>query len=169
MILNLKILGFIFYIYKLNIKDMPETSRFTWVEKVAIPLVSAFAVVIYPFILPVLEKAYGIQALKMDAVKTEISNTVNSEETLESLSKKIEEHNTHYSETLEDINQKIEEFNTSRQRWMSSKAIVLRLYDNGELKYTAFDGVEYPAYWNEAEFTYKYIKNGQSYEIFKRE
>jgi uncharacterized membrane protein YhiD involved in acid resistance len=148
---------------------MPETSKYTWVEKAAIPLVSAFAVAIYPFMLPMLEKAYGIEDTKREAVKTEIQDVMKSEETIESLSKKIEEHNNYYSSTLEDINEQIEEFNIARQRWSSSKAIVIRLYNDGQLKYTAMDGNEYPVYWNESEKKYKYIKNGSSYAIFTKE
>jgi hypothetical protein len=149
---------------------MEETkSRFTWVEKAAIPLITALGITIYPFVLPILERAYGIQEQKMDAVKTEISNTVNSEETIESLSRKIEEHSHYFSSTLEEITVQVQEFNEMKESWKSSKAITLRLHDDGQITFTALDGKEYDAYWNENERVWKYIKNGNSYVIFQKE
>jgi len=149
---------------------MEETkSRFTWVEKAAIPLITALGITIYPFVLPILERAYGIQEQKMDFVKTEIQNTVNSEETIESLSRKIEEHSNQFSSNLEDLTKQIHEFNEMKESWKSSKAITLRLHDDGQITFTALDGKEYDAYYNETEKVWKYIKNGNSYVIFQKE
>jgi hypothetical protein len=61
------------------------------------------------------------------------------------------------------------EFKSKDGAEYASKAITLRLYPNGKVKYTAFDGMEYPAYWKEQEKVWKYVKNGNSYVIFTKE
>jgi hypothetical protein len=149
-----------------NIKAMPDTpEKYQWVKYAVLPVLAG----LYPFILPVLERQYGIEETKREAVKTEINEVMQSEETLESLSIKLEEHRVHYTTTLEDLTRQINDFNEARLRWNASKAITLRLYPNGEVKYTAFDGMEYPAYWKENEKVWKYVKNGNSYIIFTKE
>jgi len=124
---------------------------------------------LYPFFLPLMERVYGIEDTKREAVKTEISQVISSEETLESLSRKIEEHNKYYSETIDDLNRQIADFNRSRTQWTTTRAIVLRRDSLGNVSYTAFDGNTYPAYWYGPERVWKYVKNGKSYEIFKIE
>lgn len=149
---------------------MDETPKqYGWVRYAAIPIISVLLAGIYPLILPILEKQYGIEASKREAVKSEITNVIQSEETLESLSQKIEEHNEYYSQTIATLNQQVQEFNEMKQSWQSSKAITLRLHTDGQITFTALDGKEYDAYWNEEELVWKYIKNGNSYIIFQKE
>jgi hypothetical protein len=145
---------------------MPQTpEKYAWVKYTVLPILAA----LYPLILPVLEKQYGIEDQKREAVKTEITEVMQSEETLESLSQKIEQHNKYYSETIEELHRQVEEFNQVRTSWMSSKAITLRLHDDGTITYTAYDGKEYDAYWNATEQKWKYVKNGNTYTIFTKE
>jgi hypothetical protein len=143
--------------------ESPE--KYQWIKYAVLPIMAA----LYPFLLPLMEKAYGIEDTKREAVKTEINEVISSEETLESLSKKIEEHNKYYSETIDDLNNQIAEFNRSRNQWSTTRAIVLRRDTLGNISYTAFDGNTYPVYWYAPEKVWKYVKNGRSYEIFKIE
>jgi hypothetical protein len=145
---------------------MPETpEKYQWVKYAVLPVLAG----LYPLILPILEKQYGIEETKREAVKTEINEVIRSEETIESLSQKIEEHNAYYSETIAELNRQVEEFNVVRSSWQSSKAITLRLHNDGTITYTSIDGKEYDAYWNEGEKVWKYVKNGNSYVIFTKE
>jgi hypothetical protein len=75
----------------------------------------------------------------------------------------------YYSETIEELNKQVSEFNTMRSNWMSSKAITLRLHNDGTITFTSYDGREYDAYWNDDEQKWKYIKNGKSFAIFEKE
>jgi len=147
---------------------MAEITKYTW-DKVLASFAGLVVMGMSPFIVDVLENIYGIKEAKLEAVKTEINEVMQSEETLESLSLKLEEHRQHYTTTLEDLTRQINDFNEARLKWNASKAITLRLYPNGEVKYTAFDGMEYPAYWKENEKVWKYVKNGNSYIIFTKE
>ena len=145
---------------------MPTTpEKYSWVKYAALPILAG----LYPLILPILEKQYGIEETKREAVKTEINEVMQSEETIESLSQKIEQHNQYYSETIAELNRQVQEFNDVRASWQSSKAITLRLHTDGTITYTSYDGKEYDAYWNEEENHWKYIKNGKSYIIFDKE
>jgi len=147
---------------------MAEIPKYTW-DKVLASFAGLVVMGMSPFIVDVLENIYGIKEAKLEAVKTEINEVMQSEETLESLSIKLEEHRQHYTTTLEDLTRQINDFNEARLKWNASKAITLRLYPNGEVKYTAFDGMEYPAYWKEQEKVWKYVKNGNSFVIFTKE
>lgn len=145
---------------------MSQTNeKYSWVKYAVLPILAA----IYPMILPVLEKQYGIEDQKREAVKTEISEVMQSEETLESLSLKIEQHNKYYAETIEKLHQQVEEFSQVRKNWISSKAITLRIHDDGSITYTSYDGREYDAFWNADEQKWKYVKNGANYTIFTKE
>lgn len=139
--------------------------KYAWVKYAVLPVLAA----VYPIILPILEKQYGIEATKKEAIKSEITGVIQSEETLESLSQKIEEHNKYYSETITELHTQVEAFNEMKKSWNSSKAITLRVHTDGQITFTALDGKEYDAYWNEGESKWKYIKNGKSYIIFEKE
>ena len=144
-------------------ENTPE--KYAWVKYAVLPVLAA----LYPLILPLLEKQWGIEDQKREAVKSEITNVIQSEETLESLSQKIEQHNEYYSQTIASLNQQVAEFNEMKKSWQSSKAITLRLHTDGQVTFTALDGNEYDAYYNESEQVWKYIKNGNSYIIFQKE
>jgi hypothetical protein len=146
---------------------MPENTpdNYKWVKYAALPLLAS----LYPFLLPFLESAYGIEQTKKDAVKSEIQDVIKSEETIESLSQKIEEHNKNYLQVIQNLNQQIDEFAESRRQWNQSKAVTLRVYNNGEIKYSSIDGKEYVAYYDRASKSWKYVKNGKIYTIFSNE
>ena len=145
---------------------MPQTpEKYAWVKYAVLPILAG----LYPLILPVLEKQYGIEDTKREAVKSEITNVIQSEETVESLSRKIEEHNQYLNEQVEDFHNQFREFNEMKKSWNDSKAITLRLHTDGSITYTALDGREYDAYWQNEERVWKYAKNGKSYIIFNKE
>jgi hypothetical protein len=145
---------------------MPQTpEKYSWVKYAVLPILGA----LYPLVLPILERQYGIEDVKREAVKTEITNVIQSEETVESLSKKIEEHNKYLNEQVADFHKQFQEFNEMKESWKNSKAITLRIHNDGQITFTSFDGKEYDAYWNEREQVWKYIKNGKSYVIFDKE
>lgn len=145
------------------------TNKYAWVKYAVIPIISTLLAGLYPLILPVLEKQYGITEQKREAVKTEINEVIQSEETVESLSRKIEEHNQYLNEQVEDFHNQFQEFNEMKKSWNDSKAITLRLHTDGTITYTALDGKEYDAYWKDDEKVWKYVKNGNTYVIFTRE
>lgn len=145
---------------------MPDTpDKYAWVKYAVLPILAG----LYPLILPVLEKQYGIEETKREAVKSEITNVIQSEETLESLSRKIEEHNKYLNEQVTEFKKQFQEFNEMKQSWKDSKAITLRLHSDGTITYTALDGKEYDAYWYDDDKVWKYVKNGNSYVIFNKE
>jgi uncharacterized coiled-coil protein SlyX len=141
------------------------SEKYAWIKYAVLPIMAA----LYPLVLPVLERQYGIDEQKREAVITEITEVMQSEETLESLSQKIEQHNQYYSQTIEQLHRQVEEFDQVRKSWMSSKAITLRLHDDGTITFTAYDGREYDAYWDQNQRVWKYVKNGKTYVIFEKE
>lgn len=140
-------------------------NKYAWVKYAVLPILGG----IYPLVLPFLEKQYGIEDSKREAVKTEITQVIQSEETLESLSNKIEEHNKFYSQTFAELNKQVSEFHEMKKSWQSSKAITLRIHTDGRITFTSLDGKEYDAYWYESESAWKYVKNGKSYKIFEKD
>ena len=139
--------------------------KYAWVKYALLPILAG----IYPLVLPFLEKQYGIEDTKREAVKTEIVNVIHSEETVESLSRKIEEHNKYLNEQVAEFHKQFNEFNEMKESWKNSKAVTLRIHSDGHITYTAFDGKEYDASWDEDDRVWKYNKNGRSHVIFEKD